>query len=139
MSAMTYEDARQAVYTRFQTYMTATYPTVILAWENRISVDLLAQVLPFVTIEVEFLDGEQASIEINPIHRVHGAICLAVFVREYEGAALPNTYLKNLGDLFKSTTFSGVNTYAAKPMPGEEKLGWWKRSIRVPFYYNEIP
>jgi hypothetical protein len=134
----TFEDVRQAAVTKLKTYMDATYPTVIVDYENRLRVDLLQQTQPFLTFEVEFNDGEQASIENNPIHRYSGAFCMAVFVREQEGSALQNTYLQALSDQFKTTSFSGVNTRTAKPMPGEGWRGWWKKGIRVPFWFDSF-
>jgi len=62
-----------------------------------------------------------------------------VFVKEHEGSAVQNTYLTYLTDLFKSTTFGSVNTKAAVPLPPALFEGWWRKSVAVGFWFDDIP
>ena len=136
---MTYELARQAIYTRLNDAWTVDYPSVPIQWENRLRVDLFQQTAPFIGCEVLFDGAQQASIEYAPIHRYTGSIFLTVFVKEHEGSAVQNTYLTYLTDLFKSTTFGSVNTKAAVPLPPALFEGWWRKSVAVGFWFDDIP
>jgi hypothetical protein len=134
-----YETARQAIYTRLKTAWDADYPTVPIQWENRLRVDLLQQVLPFISCDVVFDDGYQAAMEIDPLMRYSGCVHLGVYVREHEGTALQNTYLWYLGELFKVAIFSGVRTRAPVPQRPEIFEGWVRKSLRIEFWFDDVP
>lgn len=139
MAAMTFEDARQAIYSKFKTGWDANYPLVPVSYKNRDRVDLLQQKDPFVSIAVEFVDGEQASIELNSVTRYHGVIHFGCYVREFEGVATVNAHLQYLATLFKSATFSGLVLLGAKPAGSKTFEGWMCEMLRVPFWFDAIP
>jgi len=134
-----FENARSAIFSRLNTFMTATYPTVPALYENRFNVDLSTQRGPFVAAEITYVDGQQVSLELKPVVRYHAAVHLTVWVKEGTGSAEALGILAALADLFKTVTFSGVNARAPQPLPRRNTQGWAVYAVRVPFYFDDIP
>jgi len=139
MSAMTYEDARSAIYSRLNTAWSVQYPSVPVNYENRNNVDLATQQTPFISCEVIFTTGEQVSIEITPVVRTQGVIYVAAYIKDFDGVAVPNAHLQYLKTLFETKSFGGVNTRAAQPMPGDSFKAWYRKALRIPFWFDAIP
>lgn len=134
---MDFEDARAAIYSRLDEGMNATYPGTLVVYENRLNVDLSTQTAPFVAAEIHWNDGRQIGMEASPAARYEGAIYLAVYVKEYEGAAAALALLGYLAGLFKAKSFGGVNTRIARPLPGRPDRGWYAYTLRVPFWFDD--
>jgi len=133
---MNFADAQAAIYARLNTYWSAAHAGVPVDYENRFLVDLAAQQDPFIACDVLFNDGEQASIEADPMSRYRGAVYLAVWVREGSGTAAAFGFLSELGTLFATKAFGGLNTQAPRPLPGRRQAGWLVEVLRVPFWFD---
>lgn len=136
---MKFNDARAAIYSRLDTLMTASYASIPVRYENRLDVDLSAQVEPFLGVELIFNDGVQASLGRQIIVRYPGAIYLSVFTKQGEGIADALTLLASLADTFKTVTFSGVVCSAPRPLPARPHQGWYVHTLRVPFHFDDVP
>lgn len=136
---MNFEDARAAVYARLKATMAASYPTVPVIYENRVSVDLDDHPGPVVTCQMAYADGEQVSMSQAPIVRYRGAIYLTAECKQGQGTAAALTMLGVLAGAFKTASFGGVVTKAPRPLPGAEDKGWYVLTLRVPFYFDDIP
>jgi hypothetical protein len=132
-----FEDCRTAVYTRLDTYMTASQSTVKVDYENRHKIDLSTQVNPFVSCEIVWNDGEQVSMSDTPRARFRGAIWLGVWTKEGSGTKVSNQLLKSLTDLFRTKSFSGVTTMMPIPVPARPADGWYVQTLRVPLYFDD--
>jgi hypothetical protein len=134
---MDFEDARVAVYGLLDGHMTANHPTVKVGYENRHTVDLAAQALPYVTCEIVWNDGEQVSLGDLPRGRLRGSVWLSVHVKEGQGVSVSNELMKSLFDLFRTKTFSGVTTMMPVPVPARAAEGWRAQALRVPLYFDD--
>lgn len=136
---MKFEDARAAIAGRLNTAMTTSYPAIKVQYENRLGVDLATQVEPYVDAQVKFSDGDQMNMSPTPGSRYRGGIYLSVCVKEGEGTAEAFVLLGFLADTFKTTRFSGVTTAAVVPLPGRGANGWYVETLRVPFWFDDMP
>ncbi len=140
MSAMTFDDARAAIFARVKATMDASaYAATPVEYENRRTVDLSTQTAPFAACEIHFNDGEQTDMGLNPGTRYRGAIWLAVGMKQGEGTASALKILAVLANGFKNVSFGGVTCRAPRPVPGALRNGWYYETIRVPFYFDDRP
>jgi hypothetical protein len=133
-----FEDARSAIYARMDTIMASAYPSTKIEYENREQIDLAQQTADFVRLELLFTDGEQASIGDNPITRYRGAIYISVAARKGTGTKSAFTKLSVLAKGFDMVQFSSIQTLAPIPMPGGDNKDWYRVSVRVPFYFDDM-
>jgi hypothetical protein len=136
---MKFEDARAAIYARINTGWGATYPTEVIEWENRQTVDRDNSSGPFLAVEVLFNDGYQAELGSAPMVRYNGAIYCVVYVRQGQGSKLGFDRLDYLAGLLGVTAFGGVNTQAPRPVPGHDEPGWYRHLLRIPFFISSKP
>jgi len=134
---MTFEDARAAIYGRLHTGWSANYAAVPVEYQNQDRIDMAIAAGPFLSCEILFNDGDQASIEEAPMTRYRGAIYLSSWVRAGGGAATGLGHTGYLAGLFKYKTFGGVNTLAPVPMPALRQDGWMGTPLRVPFWFDD--
>jgi hypothetical protein len=133
---MNFDDARAAIYGRLDTAWGASHPTMPVRYENRMAVDLDKEKSPFVACELLFTDGEQIELSANPGTRYQAAIYLSAWAKEDSGTSDSLKDLSELALLFGMKSFGGVNTRAARPLPGRVESGWYVLTLRVPFWID---
>ena len=136
---MNFDQARAAVFGRMNTVFEVANPTVPVQYENRLTVDLATQEVPFVVCELAFGDGEQVNLGLTPQVRYRGAIYLSVWAKEGEGSTTALGLLSALATDFKPQALGSLYLQAARPMPGRTAQGWYVLTLRVPFYFDDQP
>jgi hypothetical protein len=136
---MNFESARAAIHGRLESYMNTNYAGTKVQYTNREMIDFATQKLPFVTCDIVWVDGQQASMEFNPVVRRLGAVWFHVGVKLGAGTSVALSMLYAITKQFEIQTYGGVVAQAGQPMQGFERKGWWYERVRVPFYFDEIP
>lgn len=136
-----------AIESRFATEFLALNPTMV----NRISWPGVRFDEPadgaWVRLTVRFGDTEQASFggDTN-VHRSAGVIFVQVFSRmeRRDGAVVNYGYgealalAESAAGIFRSTSFSGVNTRAASIQMMDANKGWVGATVSIPFWADYL-
>jgi hypothetical protein len=136
---MNFESARAAIHGRLETYMNASYAGTKVQYTNREMIDFATHKAPFVACDILWVDGQQASMEFEPIVRRLGAVWFHVGVKMGAGTAGALSMLSAITKQFEIQSFGGLVTQAGQPLGGFERNGWWYERVRVPFYFDEFP
>lgn len=117
----------------------ATYPdaSLLVEYDNRISVDLTKQLTPYLTVDFKVLNGEQADLSNNPIHRYSGVITLSAGTKEGKGSLAAYKLLDFFSSRLQRTGFGTVRTHLADAAPTSKQLGWIYYSAVVPFWSDQ--
>lgn len=116
----------------------APTPSLVIEYDNRIIVDTQTQIDPYLIVQVVLIDGVQADISTDPIHRFYGQLLLAPAVKDGAGSADALKLSDHFVPQLQRKTFSGVRTLAAKPTPSRKNLGWTLYPTIIPFWYDKI-
>jgi hypothetical protein len=111
------------------------YP-VSVEWDNRDTVNMQEQQMPFLCCELVFNGGRQADLSNKPIHRLQGFVILTGKSREGTGSSdaltLVSHFYQRLQRRVIGTT-AKVHTYYAELDKPRMVQGWWGVSALVPF------
>ena len=136
---MSLETVRQAIVAAVETAKIGCPGGVpLIEYDNRIIIDTQAQALPFLCVQVKFLDAEQADLNANPIHRVWGQIHLAAAVKEGEGMAQGLVMLEHFYPQLHKKQIGSVRTAMATFTPPKPHIGWVYYPALIPFWSDEI-
>lgn len=115
-----------------------TDPTLLIEYDNRISVDLNKQVKPYLIVDLKILNGEQADLSNNPIHRVSGVIVLSVGAKEGQGSLAAYKLLDFFSSRLQRKGFGTIRTHLADVAPTSKQLGWVYYSSFIPFWSDQL-
>ena len=112
------------------------YPLMI-EYDNQLVVDTVTQSDPFLCIKIKFLDGEQADLSSNPMHRVFGQIHIAAAVKENAGSVKALELLNFFYPSMQMTALGlspRVRTKAATFATPTTHNGWVYTPVVIPFW-----
>lgn len=134
----TLEQHRQSIVTAVEAAKVSftDYPLVI-EYDNRIIVDTATQLDPFLVVNIRFLDGAQADLSTNPIHRKIGQIHLQAAVKEGSGTAKAYTLIEHFYQALQQSQFGGVRTRMASFAREQPFKGWVYYPALVPFWTDD--
>lgn len=133
--SMTYVAARDALITAFNTAWSTSYPLIPVQYENHaVDADKVGDV--YLRVGVEFDAADQMSIELNPLTRVWGQLCVGIMSKEGQGTRSSMAYADFIINLFKYQNLSGVIVGAPAFGHKESHDGWHYQEILVPFRFT---
>ena len=134
----TLEQHRQSIVTAVEAAKASFtgYPLVI-EYDNRIIVDTATQLDPFLVVNIRFLDGAQADLSANPIHRKVGQIHLQAATKEGAGSAKALVLLEHFYRALQRSQFGGVRTRMASFAREQALKGWVYYPALVPFWADD--
>jgi hypothetical protein len=130
-----YVTARDTLITHLHNNWSATYPAIPVYYEN-LAVDPDAAPSVFLTAELSFDDADQMSIELAPLTRVFGHLCLTVLSKEGQGTRVGLGYADFLINLFKFQNLSGVLVGTPTLGHKETRAGWHYQDVLIPFRFT---
>lgn len=133
-----FEAVRAAAFAKVAAVMSTAFAAVPVQYENRNLIDVEQQQLPWLSVELVWNDGEQATIEHEPITRYEGAIYLTVYTKRGNGTKLAQEVMGRLAREFKRMPSGTLfQTRAARPVPARTWEDWHLQTLRVPFYTDD--
>lgn len=113
--------------------------TLAVEYENQKSVNLATQTNPYIRLGIDYLDGYQADLAKNPIHRNLGMILIEACAKEGTGTLVLNRILEHFyKPMQMRDTLVPVRTYAARPTEGYPKDGWYRKPVMIPFWFDDL-
>lgn len=136
---MSQNNIRQAIVTAVEAAKVgAPVLPLVIEYDNRIIVDTQTQTLPFLCVNVVFMDAFQADLSNTPIHRFVGQIHLAAAVKAGAGSADALKLLDFFYPQLQRKALGIVRTYMAKSAPMTPHLGWNYYTMLIPFWSDKI-
>lgn len=112
-------------------------PATPIEYDNLRIVDTQTQSEPYIRVNCVFMDGYQADMAVNPIHRKLGQIHLAVAVKEGKGSAAGLRLLDLIYPQLQGKRLGIVRTKFAKFAPPHLDKGWTNYPVLIPFWFDE--
>lgn len=136
---MSLETYRQQLVTAIEVQRALwTDYTLEVEYDNRDNIDLQAQANPFLCAEILFIDGKQADLSSNPVHRVVGMLILTAKTREGMGSAKGYTLLDHFYPSLQHRVIGNVRLEMASFSRPKLVGGWWGISAILPFHINKF-
>jgi hypothetical protein len=136
---MSLETVRQSIISAIETAKVGCPNGVpIIEYDNRIIVNTQTQSVPFLCVQIKLLDGVQADLNVNPIHRIYGQIHISAAVKEGDGSALAYTMLSHFYPQLQKKQLGDVRTAMYTFAPTRPHLGWVYYPILIPFWSDTI-
>ena len=134
----TLDQHRQSIVTAIEAAKATftDYPLVI-EYDNRVIVDTAAQINPFLCVSIKFLDGWQADLADNPIHRKIGQVHLQAAAKAGSGSAKALQLVEHFYQALQRKTLGGVRTQMARFAKEQPDKGWVYYPALVPFWTND--
>lgn len=110
-------------------------------YENELVVNTDIQKLPFLCVKIMMLDGTQADLADNPVHRMMGQIHLATAVPNGSGTAKANKVNEFFFNRLQRKRFGGkhgTRTKLAMPAPKIEHGKWTYYPVLIPFWSDQL-
>lgn len=135
----TLEQHRQSIVTAVEAAKaTFTAYPLIIEYDNRMMIDHSTQVNPYLCVDLKFLDGYQADLSTNPIHRKIGQIHVQAVVKEGAGTALAYQLLDHFAPKLERKIFGGVKTRMSTYAREATHRGWVYFPVVIPFWADDI-
>lgn len=142
---MSLDTAYDAVKTRAETLWPTVEPDVAVTFENArsftVPTDADGKRLPWLLVEVDWIDGDQESIGApgGNLVRYLGNIFVHAFIPRGTGASRAHQLAARAMAIFASKDFGGLVTQAGKPIgPNSSEDGqYFGQSAWVPFQFDE--
>lgn len=108
--------------------------------ENRGMIDLAAPEAqqPFLSWEIAWRSGVQASLGVNPLGRQYGQLVVAAKVKEGTGSSGCQKLLDHLAAFVENRQGTLVNTGIAQVHQAAQAQGWYALPMIVVFWYDRI-
>lgn len=136
---MSLETVRQSIVAAIETAKIGCPGGVpVIEYDNRILIDTQTQAVPFLCVEIKFLSGEQADLNVSPIHRLYGQIHLMAAVKEGEGMSSGLVMLNHFYPQIHKKQFGTVRTAMATFTQPKPHIGWVYYPVLVPFWTDNI-
>ncbi len=134
----TLEQARIDIVTAVEAAKTgAPISPLVIEYDNRIVVDTQTQTKPYLAVHIKFMDGHQASLAANPIHRIQGQIHLAAVAKIGSGSADALKLLDFFYPQLHGRAMGTVRCHMAKIAPTTIHLGWEYYPVLIPFWFDK--
>ena len=117
------EDVRQEVIGAIQSFQETHYPTMKVNYPNFTVVDIEHQKDPFIKVELDFKDIEQAAIGEREL-LVPGILRVYFYYREGQGMSGAYSYTDALNTYLGMTQVGAIWYHVAKPMNIKTFPGW---------------
>lgn len=133
---MTHNEARTLIITALDTALQTTLPTLPVFYENvsRVPMDTVGNA--FLKVELDFTGSKQASIEITPLTRNDGELCLWHFQKEGTGTSALLARVDAINAEMKYLTLAGLQLCAPYPGRKEGHDGWFSQEWCIPFWFH---
>lgn len=134
---MTWDDARQAIYTAFGAAWAAAHSTATIYYPGQGLPDLNDRTAPFVLFRVQPLRAEQSGLKAGtqPVRR-RGVVEADIFVPELTGDKVIFDMISTLESLFTASSISGiVFSYSSTPKKSSA-VGWTSQGFLASFYFD---
>lgn len=134
---MDFDDVRQTITGAINASWVAAYPTYLVVYENQQGPNMETQLLPFITVAIEYLSGEQmAMADSNPPSRYTGYVEISLFIRTDSGTKLRNDLLDYLTNLLKTKVIGNIVFKTPRPLKPRTGIGWVDNTLHVPFHFD---
>lgn len=112
--------------------------TLLIEYDNRIVVDTTKQTDPFLTVELDFSDSEQADLSNNPVQRYSGMLTLNAAVPLGSGRAQALKLLDWFYPQLQRKAFGVVRTEMARVRVERRHNNWVYYPVYVPFRSDQL-
>lgn len=136
---MSMELARQDLYGALEAARQA-WPdwSLDLQTGNNNLIDISMQERPYVTAEVVFMGGEQASLGSKPLVATYGHLVLGFCIKEAQGTAQVYKIADHFARFVEFKDFAIARTRAFAPQKAKPDRGWYVLPVLVPFWYHRV-
>ena len=135
---MSFDAARQALFTLVQSVWTTAGAPVPLEYQNLEMIDMNSRADPFLACEIVFREALQVSLESSPRTRYFGELNLYVHVKDGQGTKAAMGYCGTFASGLKYQRVSGVQLQAPRLKPTLKLTGWTVWVLSVSFQYDEL-
>lgn len=136
---MSLDSIRQSLVTAVEAAKTGfTDYTLVIEYSNVNKVDTQTQHNPYLMVDTKFTGGEQVNLSNHPTHRWTGMLELTACIKCGQGTAKANKLLDHFYPQLQAKTFGAVRTYMADFGRGSEQLGWYRQTLYLPFWCDQI-
>lgn len=111
--------------------------TLVIEYDNVLLVDTRTQTNPFLSVEVKFIQGEQADLSDAPLQRVYGQVLLSAAVPEGSGSSKALKLLDHFAAGLQRKTLGTVRTHVSSPSQMRPHLGWAYFTVSLPFWSDQ--
>lgn len=130
---MTLVEIRDAIVSRALNGYAAAFPDIPMVTENA-PFDYNNPPDTFAELEIEFHDGKQLNVAVDPKTRYHGCVYLTVTTREGKGTRAALALLDwGAGQLGYYRTLR-LHLQAPEPHETQHPRGWYSKALKVDFY-----
>lgn len=133
------ESTRVALVTAIEALkLTYTADTsLVIEYDNRTAVDPAQQTKPYLAAQIKFIDGFQADISDNPLHRLVGQLYLVAWVKDNTGSAVANLLLEHFYRGLQRKQFGAVRLRMAIPTKQAKVQDWVGFPVILPFWTDQ--
>ncbi len=132
---MTLTDVRDAIVTRTIDGYSAVFPDIPLVFENT-PFDYNNPPEMFTEVEIEFHDGNQIGVAVNPKTRYAGCVYVTVTTREGKGTRAALAVLDWMASHLGYYQTLRLHLLEPKPRKSSAPKGWNSQGLKVEFYSN---
>lgn len=111
--------------------------SLAVEFDNREVINLSTQEDPYLLAQIKLIDGEQASLGDDPLHRIYGQLYLAARVKKSHGVAVANRLLSHFYPSLQNKQFGTVRVQMATFAPEKDALGWVTYPLILPFWSDK--
>jgi len=126
------EEVRQSVVAAFKDVHDTHYSSTLVNYPNFTVVDLEHQTDPFVNVELDFTNTEQAALGEKEIY-VHGILYVTFYFRDGSGMSGAYSYTDMLNQYLGMSVFNSIGYQAAKVINIQTFPGWQGSMNQIPF------
>jgi len=133
---MTFEEFRETIIGLFQTAHSGSYPTTLVDYPNRPVVDIEAQKLPWVRVELAINNQKQLCFG-QSFTRVSGWLYVATNVLTGDGTKWQTQYTDFLDTNFSLKVLEEITFKEIVPLPGVSYPAWHTVRNVLPFTFEK--
>lgn len=135
---MSFEGHRSALFTYVQAQWAAAGISAPIEFENIDVIDHAQRKDEFVTIELRYRDGHQATLEgPSPQTRFDGEVCFHIHIPEGRGTKTRTTLADAIAGFMKYKQLSGLQIQAPRLLPKVPYKGFEITPLHFSFYVQE--
>ena len=109
-----------------------------LEFQNVTVIDLERQTVPYVCVEIHFLDGEQLSFGQTKVVADYGQIHIIAHTPGNAGTLTGQKILDHFRTFFELKNFSVIRTKTAQGAASYESKGWDCWPLVIPFWFHRL-
>lgn len=120
------------------TFMTATYPDIVVMYENGPEIDDESVGSIFMDVSIRFYSANPAEVGPHARTRHTGAIAVDVYAKQATGTALAGQLLQGISHTLRRKRLGPGLTRATQRTVPDTIKGWYKSGTLTPFTADEI-